>query len=53
MAKESQRLNSNQISVLRRRGLDPKNYVLVKETYGSLYVRDTCSGKIKIINKKN
>ena len=38
---------------LRRRGLDPKDYVFVKETYGALYIRNIHTGVIKIINKKN
>ena len=38
---------------LQRRGLDPKDYVFVKETYGALYIRNIHAGVIKIINKKN
>lgn len=38
---------------LQRRGLDPKDYVFVKETYGALYIRNIHTGVIKIINKKN
>ena len=38
---------------LRRRGLDPKDYVFVKETYGALYVRNIHTGIVKIINKCN
>lgn len=40
-------------TMLRRRGLDPKNFVFVKETYGTLYVRDIRTGIVKILNKHN
>lgn len=45
--------NSNQATMLRRRGLDPKDFIIVKDTYVSLYVRDLRNGRIKIINKNN
>ena len=38
---------------LRRRGLDPKDYIFVKETYGTLYIRNIHTGIVKIINKHN
>ena len=44
--------NSHKTS-LRRRGMDPKDYAFVKETYGALYIRNIHTGVIKIINKKN
>lgn len=47
------KLTSNQIIMLRRRGLDPKNYVLLKSTYSSLYLRDLRDGSLKIIQKMN
>lgn len=55
MAKEGQRstFTNNQKVILRRRGLDPKNYEFVKSTYAVLYVRDVRTGKIKPINKCN
>ena len=46
-------LTSNQKEMLARRGYDPKNYEFVKESYGSLYVRDKRTGKIKVIYKQN
>ena len=46
-------LDNNQKMMLRRRGLDPKDYVLVKSTYGSLYVKNIHTGVVKIIYKKN
>lgn len=51
--KDPKPLTSNQREMLRRRGLDPKNYTLVKETYGSFYIRDIRSGTVRIINKCN
>lgn len=44
--------NTHKIT-LRRRGLDPKDYVLVKETYGALYIRNIHTHVVKIINKCN
>lgn len=51
--KEKSALNHRQRKMLHYRGLDPVNYELVKETYGSMYLRDKRDGSIKIINKKN
>ena len=45
--------NTNQCTMLRRRGLDPRNYVVVKDTYTSLYLRDLRDGSVKIITKYN
>lgn len=45
--------NKLQSSLLRRRGLDPKCFVVVKDTYAALYVRDLRTGMIKIFNKNN
>lgn len=47
------RPNSNQCTIIRRRGLDPINYVVLKETYTSLYLRDQRDGTVKIITKNN
>jgi hypothetical protein len=38
---------------MRCRGLDPKDYVFVKETYVSLYIRNIHTGVVKIIYKHN
>ena len=53
MAKNESTLTSNQKVMLRRRGLDPKNFVLARETYAVLCVRDVRTGKIRPINKCN
>lgn len=44
---------SSQRGMLMCRGMDPKNYRFVKETYCSFYVRDIRTGKIMIIFKHN
>ena len=46
-------VTSNHRVMLRRRGLDPANFELIKETYGSLYLRDKRDGSTKIIYKQN
>jgi hypothetical protein len=46
-------LNRNQRLMLEKRGLDPKNFEFVKETYAVLYVRDIRTGMMKILNKNN
>ena len=52
MAEKNQLAYSHKKS-LRRRGMDPKDYVFVKETYASLYVRNIHTGVVKIIIKVN
>ena len=51
--KEPTALTSKQKLMLRRRGLDPQYFEVVKDTYASLYVRDKRSGMVKIIYKNN
>ena len=46
-------MTCDQKLMLRRRGLDPKDYVLIKSTYGALYVRNIHTGVVKILNKRN
>ena len=55
MAKEEQGspCTNNQKVMLRRRGLEPKDYLVIKETYGALYVRNIHTGIMKIINNCN
>lgn len=50
---ETKDLNSRQRTMLQRRGLDPKNFKVIRETYVSLYLRDLRNGRIKIIMKQN
>lgn len=46
-------LTSDHRIMCRRRGLDPDNYRVVKETYGTLYLLDLRYNKIKVIQKWN
>ena len=48
-----QKLTYRQRELLRRRGMNPDNYVLVRALYSTLYLRDIKTGKIKIITKNN
>ena len=52
-AMEGKKLTSNQKSILKRRGMNPDHYVVVKELYSSLWVKNVLTGKVKIINKHN
>lgn len=47
------KFTSNHRQMMRIRGLDPKNYTLVKDTYTSLYLRDKRDGSLKILYKKS
>ena len=53
MAKKYPRPNKRQYDIIRRRFLDPINYLVIKETYSTLYLWDKRSGKIQIITKRN
>lgn len=53
MAEKKTSFTNTHRKMLHVRGLDPRNYELVKETYGSLYIRHKATGVIKIINKCN
>ena len=53
MENKTGKLKSNQKDMLRRRNLDPENYILIKETITSLYLRDKRTGAIKILTKHN
>lgn len=53
MPKEEKKFLGRHYDMMRRRGLNHKNYTLVKETYATLWLRDKRDGKIKIINKLN
>ena len=53
MCKKYPKLNSDQRIMVRRRGLDPDNYRVVKNTYAALYLLDLRYKKIKVIHKWN
>lgn len=46
-------LTSRQKELLKRRGLDPNDYVLVRALYGSVWVKNIHTGTVKIIDKNN
>lgn len=46
-------LTSRHKELLKRRGLDPNEYVLVRALYGSIWVKNTRTGTVKIIDKLN
>ena len=48
-----QKLTYRQRELLRRRGLNPDHYVLVRALYSTLYLKDIKTGKIKVITKNN
>lgn len=45
--------NYHERRIILRRGLDPTNYVVIKNTPVALYLRDQRTGLTKIINKQN
>lgn len=51
--KTEKKMTSNHKNMLRRRGLNPEDYVVAKETYSTLYLRNIHTGKIKPIVKCN
>ena len=53
MKKKYPKLNFDQRLMVRRRGLDPDNYRLIKSTYGVLYLLDLRYNKVKAIQKWN
>ena len=50
---EEKKLTYNQKLMLKRRGLNPDHYVVVKDLYSSLWLKDVRTGKVKIVNKSN
>lgn len=53
MPKEEKKFLGRHYDMMRRRGLDHKNYTLVKETLTTLWLRDKRDGSIKILSKNN
>ena len=47
------KLTYNQGRLLKKRGMDPNDYVVVRALYGSIWVRNIHTGRIKIIDKQN
>lgn len=53
MEMEGRRPTTRQKELLRRRGLDPNRYIVVRVLYGSVWFKDVHTGMIKIIEKRN
>lgn len=53
MKQNYKKLDSDQRIMVRRRGLDPDNYRVIKSTYGVLYLLDLRYNKVKVIQKWN
>lgn len=53
MEEKNTKPTANQQAMIRRRGMDPKNYVVLKETYSSLWLKDLRLNKVKILYKRN
>ena len=43
----------NQRLMIERRGLNPADYIVLKDTFASLYLKDLRNGRVKIIYKQN
>lgn len=52
MAEKNTKPNNNQRAMILRRNMDPKNYVVLKETWDKLYLKDLRYDKVKIIHKR-
>ena len=50
---EEKKLTYNQKAMLKRRGMNPDHYVVVKDLYSSLWVKNILTGAVKVVNKSN
>ena len=50
---EEKKLTYNQKVMLKRRGMNPDHYVVVKDLYSSLWVKNIFTGAVKVVNKSN
>jgi hypothetical protein len=50
---EKMKLTSNQKAMLKRRGMNPDHYVVVKDLFSALWVKNIYTGAVKILNKHN
>lgn len=51
MAQKNTAPNKLQADLLRRRGLDPKYYTVMRELNYTLFIKDRRDGTVKIIDK--
>lgn len=45
--------NENEKAMLRRRGIDWKDYLVVRSTYATVWFKHKVTGRIKIVDKIN
>jgi hypothetical protein len=50
---EERRPDQRQRELLKRRGLNPADFVVVRVMYGAVWFRNIHTGMIKIVNKRN
>ena len=50
---ESQKPRGNQRTMIKRRGLNPDHYVVIKDLYSALWIKNIFTGSVKILNKYN
>lgn len=53
MAQKNASPNACQAELIRRRGLDPKDYVVVKALNYTMFLKNRHTGVIKIIDKRS
>ena len=53
MIKEYLSPTTNQRTMIRKRGMNPNDYVVVKNTYTSLYIKNIHTGVIKILERQS
>ena len=51
MAYETKPLSKNNIAILKRRQMDPNNYLLIRDDWDKLLLLDLRFNKIKIVHK--
>ncbi len=50
---KGKKLTANQKTMIRRRGMIPENYRLLKDTHAALYLLDLRYNKVKVVHKWN
>ena len=50
---EDKKPHGNQRTMIRRRGMNPDHYVVVKDLYSALWIKNIYTGSVKILNKHN
>lgn len=50
---ESIKMTKRTAELIRRRGYDPHAFEVIRELYGSVWIRNKNTGAVKILDKKN